>query len=224
MFSTIQEARKKLRNILSDGDKDKYVYRKKIYGTQDGVNVFFKTFEKRRVTNFTDPSLSFPLGVWKNNVRLTVSDFVYDDPLSGEFQFAVAPTNSDLIEATYYHQDFLDSDLDEFLESATQWLKLGTDITKVPDGLIPAAIHYAAQEAYARLALWHSRRLAEIYLTEDLPDEQTRSAQNSYLQMSQYFHKKAIELRDSYYSGAGQENAPLFGVVAGNISDITPKR
>lgn len=220
-WNVITDAVADLRILLSDGPLDKLAYRKRCIGDTNGTNLRFKTFEYRRVTNFTTPDPT--LTVFINGNPATVSS---DDTNSGEFVLTgPAPTNVQYVEATYYYKWFLDTDLQMFLKEATQWLGLGEDATKVPAGLQPAAKYFAAQEAYHKLAVRWSQRLSEVYKTEDAPAAtQTKAAIDSFRQLALDAQKKSVILRNDYYQRQGQPLAPLFGVFAGQVADPQPKR
>ncbi len=130
-----------LRTLLSDNAEDKYRYRKKVFGNTDGTNVLFKTFEFRRVTDFT--TAAYPLGVWVEGVLLTSTDIASDNPGSGDFELAAAPTVRQKVEASYYIQWFLDVEIQNFLRLASNWLGMGDDYTQISPQLRPAALKYA---------------------------------------------------------------------------------
>lgn len=218
------DLKKKLRFILGDSDKDKLAHRKKVYGKVNGTNKVFKTFEKRRITDFTQSSLPQPQGVLVNGSRLTHTDVAWDDPLSGEFELVNAPAVNSVVEATYYIQDFLDSELEEFLANAALWLVASNNPESVTNGLVPALLHYAAHEAYMRLSIYYQQKISNMYLTEDLPRDSDKAVVDTYLRFAEEFKKKAFELRDSFYSGKGEEKKPLFGVVVGDVKKVTPNR
>lgn len=211
-------AKDELRALVSDGPTDRLRHRKKVLGTMDGVNVVFKTLEFRRITNFT--TAASPEGVYVNGVTAAVST---DFPAIGEFTLTTAPVDGDVVEATYFSQWFLDSELDVFLTSAAQWLLID-DVTNVPTGLRPAALHYAAQEAYMKLSIKWAEFLSEQYRTEDAPKEGAFDVVDKYQKAATGMHKKSFDLRNDYYTRSGQALQPLYGAVLGRVSDSTPKR
>lgn len=224
MWVSVAAATTDLRTLISDGPTDKNVYRKKLFGDTNAVNTYFRSFDRRRVTNFSDPTLAFPLGVFINGVRVANSGISADDPLSGEVTLATAPTNTQRVEASYYYQWFLDNECALFLQNATQWLGLGVDCTQIPDGLQPAALYYAAQEAMHKLCIWWSERQADMYLVEDKPDEKNASPVDMYRRLAEDYRKKSIELRDNYYKRQGQSLQPIFVSLKGAVRDYVPKR
>lgn len=208
-----------LRNLLSDGDTDKHRYRKRVFGRLDGVNKTFKTFETRRVTNFTT-SVS-PLGVFVDG---TIQVITADDVMVGEFTVTTAPVDGSAIEASYYYRWFTDAEIGIFLKNATQFLGLGADHTLVSDGLQPSALHFAAQEAYQKIALRWAERWSEMYLLEDAPAEGGKDVVDSYRSLAMDMQKKAVMLRDNFYTRQGQNLAPSFSTIRGNIKEVTPRR
>jgi hypothetical protein len=196
---------------------------KRCFGKTDGVNKIFKTFEFRRVTDFT--TAASPMGVFKNSTAVTpATDLTSDDLVSGHFVLSTAPVDGDVVEATYYYQWMLDAELTQFITSAMQWLGVGTDITTIPDGLNPALLHYAGQESYHKLSIKWSTRASETYLLEDAPDAKNQGVVDSFRKLAEDFKVKSIELRDNFYTRQGQTLAPLFGVAAGSVRELTPQR
>jgi hypothetical protein len=220
IWATSAQAILALRSVIFDGPTDKLCSNKSLVGVQDGVNTIFKTFEYRRVTNFT-LSPGFPQGVYDNGVLQTVTT---DDPASGAFQVSVAPGPRDTFNATYYYQWFLDSDLDGFLQNASVWLGFNTTYINTPDGLTPALADYAAREAYRSAAMKYSLRMSSIYKTEDAPTEDIINSVNMWKEMAQDFEDSAAKQRDDYYTRQGQSLAPNFAFQLGRVTDPTPRR
>ena len=108
-----------LRNHLSDGATDRYHFRKRCFGEIDGTNTRFKTFEFRRVTDFTQEE-----GVYINGVLQPASGVSSDSLIPGEFILQTAPSDGSIVEASYYTQWFLDSELEDFLKQSSRWLSL----------------------------------------------------------------------------------------------------
>lgn len=219
MWASLAAAVSDLRVLVSDGPTDKLCSQKNVFGKKDSVNTLFKTFERRRVTSLVGAVL--PFGVFKNGTLVTVSTDFAD---SGDFVLAVAPANTDTLVASYYHQWWTDAELQLFLKNASQWMGLGSDPTTIPDGLQPAALHYAGQEAYSKLALWWSLRISETYKVEDRPSKSLIEAQKSFLDMAKEFRSKSAELRKQFYTRQDQAEAPLFGINAGAVRDQVPRR
>lgn len=211
-----------LRLKLSDTPIDKLRAYKRVFGQIDGQNQLFKTFEFRRVTDFT--AAEAPLGVYLNQVRLESSAIQSDDLQTGFFTLSSAPEEGSVLEAVYYVQFFLDSNLYDFLRLATQWLGLGSDHANIPAGLQGSALQYAAAEAYQKLAMRFSEHLSETYRLEDAPDAERFKLVDEYKRMSDDCRLSATTLRDQYYTRQGQPLQPLFGVNRGRVRDVAPPR
>jgi hypothetical protein len=210
-----------LRTLLSDGSEDKLRYRKRVFGEVNGNNTRFKTLEFRRVTDFT--SAEDPLGVWIDGVYQT-GGISSDSMSTGDFILGSAPSPRSVIEASYYVQWFNDTEIQTFLRASSNWLSLGDDYTRVVGGLQPAALKYAAADAYQKLSLRWAEHLSETFLLNDAPSEKMFAPVDQYSKMSLAFRKEAEAARDAYYTRAGQNLQPLFGAVLGNPSDPEPVR
>lgn len=210
-----------LRNLLSDGPTDRHRYRKTVFGETNGTNHLFKTFEFRRVTDFT--TAGTPLGVYKNGILLTSSAISSDYPASGEFTLVTAPADGDRIEASYYIQWFLDSELAEFLTSATNWLGFAGATSNLDPGLQPSALKYAASEAYLKMSMRWREYLSDMYRVEDMPSLEKDGKAQSFISMGETFKKEARALRDDFYTRQGQSLSPLFNSITGRVRDPMPK-
>jgi hypothetical protein len=215
-----------LRALINDTPVDRYCYRKKVFGDINGTNVSFKTFEFRRVTNFTDPTLSAaPLGIFLGGVRLTGAQIATDDILSGEFSLKTAPTdNGQALTATYYYQWFDDDELGGFLTGASRWLQIGDDYTNVPGGLTQAALYYAAKDALRKMAMRWATRASNSFLLEDAPKKESMEIAATYSTMGAAFEKSGDKYRDDYYTKSGQSLEVSFASNWGNVSGVTPRR
>lgn len=208
-----------VRRILSDGPKDKLRHRKRVFGKIDGTNTKFKTLEFRRLTNLVGAVA--PVGAYVDGSLAAVTS---DDPSdTGEFAITTPPTDGQVVEATYFIQWFIDTEIQGFLTSAANWLQIDV-YDNIPPGLRPAAIHYAAQEAYLKLAVRWAEELSETYRLQDAPSEGAFDVVDKYRQIAMDMHKKSMALRDDYYTRSGQAKQPLFGTIAGNVSDPVPKQ
>lgn len=222
-WTLITDAISDLRTLLSDGPTDKLCYRKRVIGDVNGTNLRFKSFEFRRVTNFkTDTDLS--LGIFVAGVRLDpATQITSDSPAVGEAVIVTAPTNNQRVEMSYYSQWFLDAELTVFLKNAAQWIGNGENPLTIPVGLQPAALYYAAQEAYHKLALRWAQRMAEVYKMEDAPTGENAPI-NPYRGLAKDAKEKSETLRKNYYARNDQAAAPLFGFALGTVQEVVPKR
>jgi hypothetical protein len=209
-----------LRQLLSDGPTDKYRWRKQVYPAPNGLTTSFKTFEFRRITDFTN-SVS-PLGIYKNGVLLSNNEVVSDEVSTGDFVLTTPPVDGDMIETTYYVQWFNDNELQGFLVSASEWLLFSDQYVNIPDGLRPSAKKFATSEAYQKLAVKYSERQSETYRVEDSMDPKTIQAVSSFIEMAKAFREDAVKLRDEFYTRSGQSLQPLFANIPGRVRQTTP--
>lgn len=217
-WATAEAARADLRVHLSDGETDKQHYRKKLLGDVNGTNKVFKTFERRRFTNFS--TAAAPLGIYVNGTIATVTS---DSPAIGEVTLTTAPAVNADVSATYYAKWFDDAELDKFLSNAMDFLQ-GGSVTSVNDGLKPAALAFAAADAYQKLANWWAETLSSGYRLEDAPNNATRTPAEIYLGMATRFRKEATDLRNAFYTRNGKPLQPLFATIQGRIKNPVPQR
>jgi len=210
-----------VRKIISDGPTDKLLYRKKVIGEINGVNVTFKTFEARRISAFVSPTA--PAGVFLNDgTSVTVTT---EDMESGEFVVMTAPVDGTSLVATYYYQWFNDNELTEFLTDASEWIGFGSDYTTIGVDLRPAAKEFAAHKAYQKLVSKMAVNLAETYQLYDAPDGKRFDPVQAYMRISKDKYDLALKLRNDVYDGRkGQAKAPRSAVVRGRVRDVPPVR
>jgi hypothetical protein len=204
-----------LRTLLSDGPTDRYYFRKRCFGEVTGLNVRYKTFEFRRVTDFTTSP-----GVYINGGLLPASGVSADSLLTGEFILVTPPIDGDVVEASYYTQWFLDSELNTFLVDSSRWLLTSDDYSQMNPGLIPAALKYAASEAYLKMAQRWRDYMSSTYKVEDSPKDEASARVDSFVKMSETFRDQALKLRDEFYKRQGQPLQPLFGMALGNVRSL----
>lgn len=211
-----------VRILLSDSSTDKLRYRKEVFGTVDGSNATFKTFEVRRLTNFAT-TLTAPLGVYVNGVLQSAA--TSDDVESGEFTLSTAPAAGTSIRATYYTQWFDDPEIQQFLTTASEWISGADDWTQLDPSLWPAAKTYAAAASYQKLVSRYSANASEMYQLYDAPDEKRFDPIKVWGDESEKLYKLAFELRDDVYKNRkGQALAPVWGTVRGRTKDVPPNR
>lgn len=210
-----------LRTLLSDGPTDKLRALKSVFGVQDGTNVSFKTFEFRRVTDFSASGTAAPLGIYLNNSLLPASAIASDDLLSGFFTLQAAPSDADNLVASYYIQWFLDPELEGFMQRSSMWLGYDDQYINIPSGLKTAALKYAEHEAYQKLSLRYAENIVETYRLQDAPDDKRMSVVSAYQQAASQKLKEAYQARDDYYKRKGKPLAPIFDTASGNIKNPT---
>lgn len=207
-----------LRTLLSDAATDKLGYRKTVFGKADGVNRTFKTLEYRRITTLVGATA--PLGVYVNGAIVSVTS---DSLATGEFVLAVAPANTDTIEATYYSQWFIDADLSNFISYAVLWIQSGATADDIPPGLQPSVIKYAAADAYQDLAAKWAINYSNQLRVEDQPGANKRTPMDGWLKMASSYRVEAVSLRDQFYRRSGKALAPNFVTVTGAVTPVVPR-
>lgn len=220
-MATWSTAATDLRTLLSDGISDRYNSRKKCFGQIDGSNSMFRTFEFRRITNFTTASL--PLGVYKNGTMIPATGISGDYPDTGEFVLGTPyiPVDGDIIEASYYNQWFNDEEIATFLTTASNWCVGASDYTTTVNGLQPAVLKYAAAEAYQKMSIRWRTFLSEMYRVEDEPKKPGTGPADQYAKMAETFREEALKARTEYYdTRQGRSKQALFGSVLGNIKPM----
>lgn len=201
-----------LRIELSDGPTDRYHFRKRCFGEINGVNLRFKTFEFRRVTNFTLTDGVYLNGNLVNNTQVA-QDFVS----TGEFILSFAPADGDIIEASYFTQWFLDAELNNFLVDSSRWAVGSDDFTQAASGLIPALKSYALSRAYLKMAQRWRDYSSSVYRVEDAPEKDAAAPVDSFIKMASTFKTEAEGQRKEFYTRQDQNLQPLFGAVIGNV-------
>ncbi len=213
-----------LRNLIKDNDQDKICSTKEVLGERNGTNKTFKTFEYRRLTDFSSSGTAWPLGIYQDGSMLPSSGVNRDDPDSGTFELETAPSDRSAIRASYYYHWFKDEELESFLQNACTWLGQGTHYLNLVDGLNASALRFAAQEAYVAAAMKYSTRMSEVYKLEDAPSEEILKALDAFRGMAKDFMKSATELRDDYWQRQGQPGAPNYAFSLGQVTDPQPRR
>lgn len=204
---------------LADNANNKHRYRKRCIGQVDGTNATFKTFEIRRINDFT--TASPPLGAYVNGVFAPVAS---DNTEIGEFVLVSPPSDGSVVEATYYVQWFVDTEVQGFLTQATEWLGLGSDYSNVPEGLRPAAKFYACKQGCEFMSLRWAEFISDTYLYQDAPRTDQRSPVDEFRKLAETYYKQAQDARKGYYSRQDQNEAPLFATISGAVLDVQPKR
>lgn len=209
-----------LQKFLSDQETDKLRYRKRVLGFQNGINTIFKTFEFRRVTDFTIATGNMPEGVYVDGVKAAI---ISDNNYIGEFELQTAPSGNQELVATYYIQWFTESELQLFLKDASNSLSLSDSYDQIPGGLRLSALNFASSSAYQKLSLRWSDTMGDVYRLQDAPNDD-ESPLEKYSKMAAEFRDIGIKLRDDYYKRQGRPNSPLHGTLAGRISAVTPNK
>jgi len=192
------DARDQLRRLISDGPTDRRAFQKKIFGAVDGANSAYKAFETRLVSG--------TVVVYVDGVSVAVAE---DDLIAGEFSILPAPIAGATVRASYYWQYFLDAELDQFIEYGA--LKCGlsipvsdTIVTIVTDSLRPPVVHYAASDAFEKMAIRTTLSNLEQYALEDIRVADTENLKAHYMAMAIKMRDEARQMRDDVYLSFGQ--------------------
>lgn len=201
---------------MSDGATDKVFWRQRCFGETNGTNTRFKTFEFRRITNFTVDQ-----GIFVNGVPLVPPvDIASDNPITGDFILAAPPADGSIVEASYYIQWFLDPEIETFLQKASQWLLSTTNYINMPPGLIPSALEFAAFLGYTKMAERWRNFMSSSYRVEDAPRDDASGKVDSFMKAAEDKRKLALAMRDEFYTRQGQALQPLFGQALGNVRQM----
>ena len=213
-----------LRLLLSDQGDDRYNYRHDCFGKIDGINAQFKTFFRRRVTNFTVASTGGE-GIYVDGTQVLSTSIAWDNQETGEFAFSssggVIPQDGSAVEASYYYQWFDDSEMDTFLQQSSRWLQGFNDYTLTPPPLIDALIKYAASQGYAKMAQKWRTYMSQEYRVEDAPKDSPVYNTNDFLQLSKYFRAEALASRTEYMeTRQGRALQPISGSIRGRVRSL----
>lgn len=201
-----------LRIALSEGPTDRYHFRKRVFGELNGANTLYKTFEFRRITDFT-----LTPGVFLNGALLPTSNISADSVLTGEFILDFLTVDGDILEASYYTQWFLDAELDGFLVDASRWCLSNDDFTQTPSGLISAVKSYAMSRAYLKMSQKWRDYMSTTYKVEDAPKDGGSGPVADFIKMATTFRTEAEAQRKEFYTRQDQSLQPLFGTVRGHV-------
>lgn len=211
-----------LQVLLSDQANDKYNYQQRCFGQVDGVNITFKTFYRRRSTNFTT---GLSGGVYFDSVLIPFADIATDNQETGEFTLTTPPSPTGalggIIEASYFNQWFDLSEIDTFLQVASRWISSSNDYTNTPQGVVDALLKYAAAEGYLKMAMRWRTYMSQEYKVEDSPKDSPTYNTDSFVKMSEAFREEALRSRTEYYqTRQGRALQPLFGRITGRIRNL----
>jgi hypothetical protein len=208
-------ARDNLRRFLNDGPQDRLRKSKPLLGMINGDNTRFFTYEDRIVE---------PFGVHVT-VDLVDVTSTLDDAVIGQVTLASPPPTGAQVRAMYFCQYFLDEDLDEALQGATQQIIETDDVTQVPVGLKMAALNYAGHFAFTKQAIRWAERMSEHFVLEDAPAEgQMTQTANHFLTLARSFFTTANTMRESFYKRDSRRQAPAWGVYQPQIPPVGPIR
>lgn len=224
-----------LRILLGDDSASNQVKDKAVFpfskGTLDGTCSTFVTLEDRLVTaSGSQAGLPHPVRVFLRSVanqsftEVPSSGIYVTDPVRGEF--TVTPTPSGVtMAASYFWEQYLDSDLAVCLQQAAQQVNVG-NATQVQPGLQLAALDIAASLAHRKAAQRWAFRKTMQFLLEDVP------AQEQIAGMVAFHTEQAKELMDAglasraafYDLRQDQGRAPAYRLLSRTPWPYTPRR
>ena len=217
---TYQTGINDLQVLLSDQANDKYNFLQRCFGQVDGSNAQFKTFFRRRSTNFTSATGN-QVGVYVSNALIPASGVALDDVESGVFVLSTPPADGNIVEASYYNQWFDQSELDTFLQVGSRWLSGFNDYTLTAQGLIDALLKYSAAEAYLKLAQRWRTYMSQEFKVEDAPKDSPTYNTDTFVKMATLFREEALASRTEFYqTRQGRALQPLFGSIRGRVRNM----
>lgn len=222
MTTTVANERGQLRKYLHDGVDDHFVRAEDVganplnVGMLEAGSTIYYLMERGIVSASVEvvkdslAPLAFPGG----GEGIDLPD--------GKLTFSPTSKPQKSLLAFYKFQWFLDEDLDAFLLDSVRWLQwYGNDLTIVPDGLIPAVLHYSVH--LANMRLW--QRYSELY---DVTAE-GRAANKSvipqrFLDAAGRELEEAKAMRASWGTGSERQNKPFTTMIVRPYPGYTPRR
>lgn len=206
-----------LRRFLNDGPTDRPVKGKPVIGRVDAINTTFITWDDRLVDG--------TLRVMDNNLVLPDTAVTLVDSITGEFTITPPPALTHTILALYYFQYFLDADMVEALEMATESISSSDDITTVAVGFRPAALAFASSWAYEKQSMRWTQRLSNRFRVEEEPTDKDVSERPKLFKLwADDFWEKGVKFRDDVYTRQGRRNVPSIARTSPFLPPIAPRR
>lgn len=215
-----------LRSFINDSGNENLVKEQAVFGPTNGQNRAFFTFHDRLVAPAGIQSASdvTRLRIYFDAQEIAASGVNVTDTVRGQFEVTQVPSGNE-VRASYYFQQNLDAELNQYLRFAAQQVS-ATTIDQVSEGLQLAALHYAAAQAYSRLSVrWHQRK-SEQFLLQDQPQRQEAEQRIMfYREESARLMKAAQELRREFYEyRQDRGRAPAFKILSRVPNPYTPRR
>ncbi len=219
-----------LRRLLNDTDVSNLVKDKKVFGSTNGQNSIFYTFDDRIVASGNQSVCGRPLRVFTDDgygpTELASSNITVTDQYRGEFQLAVTVSGVMRgLRAAYYYQQSTDDELNFALTQGTALVN-ATTTSQVEPGLQLACLDFAAAIAHRRLAQRWQQRKSEQFMLEDEPMRKEAEDRIQYhLKESATLQKEAAALRASFYDlRMDRGKAPAYGLLKRTPLPYTPRR
>src|SRR5574337_199212 len=156
-----------LRVFLRDTTNDWIVKEQKVLGRVDGQNRTYYTFFDRIVASGNQSACGVPLRLFYDGVEITASGIAVSDQIRGEFAVMQVASGVE-VTATYHHQQFLDGELNQYLQQAANMVSADV-AADIPAQLQLAAMHIAASQAYTGAAIRWQQRKSEQFMLQDIP-------------------------------------------------------
>ena len=216
-WTSAASARASLRTFVNDGPQDRPVKGKQVFGSVDGTNRQFITWEDRLVPGTLVVSI--------NLTDIPAVQVTETDNVMGLFTLTTAPAAQQIVRARYYFQYFLDAELDEALRQSAIELVEVDDITVVPMTLYNAALNYGGHFGYQKQAIRWAQRMSQRFLLEEEPtSEDLQARPNHFLQIAKEYYKQAVVMRDGAYMRKGRRNAPAFAINKPRLRPLAPRQ
>ncbi len=227
-----------LRLLLNDDVAGNLAKSKQVFpsrgGEADGTNSIFYTFEDRLVApagnqaGQSPPKLRVFLGSPNNQTQavteVAASGITVTDPVRGEFQLTIQPSGV-MVTASYYWEQFLDTDLNFALTQAAKQVNV-TTIDQTPDGLQLAALNIAASLAHRKAAQRWMFRKSMQFLLEDAPaQDAVDAAVKFHTEQATLLWTDGLLVRHEFYNmRQDQGYAPASAILARTPRPWTPNR
>lgn len=137
---------------------------------------------------------------------------------NGNFVLSAAPGQQ--VQVSYGWQYFADSDIDDFVDQARQWLREYTDVTLVPDGLVPALVRHAASKALEALAA----KVALPSVSAGEASADLSKLASEWRAQATAWASEATSLRESYWARASEPRGPAFDTGSMALDPYQPQR
>jgi len=216
-----------LRVFLTDTPADNLIKDKAVIPpVGDGVRTNFMTFDDRLLASGVLSGEFPPLRVWVDGQEVASSGIQVVDRIRGEFRFLyTVPNSGQTIRASYYFQQFLDAELENYLERARELVNAAS-IEDVPEGLRTAVLHFAGSLAFSRLAVrWQQRKTQQFLLADEPARMEAEEKIEFFRERAQEYMETALKLRQQYYfMRMDRGHAPAYGRLARVPRPYSPRR
>lgn len=219
-----------LRRLLNDTDVSNLVKEKRVFGTTNGLNRIFYTFDDRLVASGNQSVCARPLRLWYDDgftggIEMASSGITITDQYRGEFQTTLLLSGTYRVTASYYYQQSTDSELNFALTQGVNLVN-GSNVSQIDPGLQLAVLYYAAAIVNRRLAQRWQQRKSEQFMLEDEPmRKEAEDRIQFHLKQAEIGGKEAQSLRQQFYDmRMDRGRAPAYKLLARTPRPYTPRR